>query len=43
MFGFFNVNEAYEFYLNAEHIMKECGFELRKWASNSVELMKKIN
>ena len=43
MFGFFNVNEAYEFYLNAEHIMKECGFELRKWASNSVKLMNKIN
>ena len=42
-FGFFNVKEAYDFYLNAKRIMKECGFELRKWASNSVELMNKIN
>ena len=42
-FGFFNVKEAYGFYLNAKRIMKEGGFELRKWASNSVELMNKIN
>ena len=41
--GFFNVKEAYDFYLNAKRIMKEGGFELRKWASNSVELMNKIN
>ena len=41
--GFFNVKEAYDFYLNAKWIMKEGGFELRKWASNSVELMNKIN
>ena len=41
--GFFNVKEAYDFYLNAKQIMKEGGCELRKWASNSVELMKKIN
>ena len=40
---FFNVKEAYDFYLNAKRIMKEGGFELRKWASNSVELMNKIN
>ena len=40
--GFFNV-KAYDFYLNAKRIMKEGGFELRKWASNSVELMNKIN
>ena len=41
--GFFNVKEAYDFYLNAKRIMKEGGFELRKWASYSVELMNKIN
>ena len=41
--GFFNVKGAYDFYLNAKRIMKEGGFELRKWASNSVELMNKIN
>ena len=34
--GFFNVKEAYDFYMNAKRIMKEGGFELRKWASNSV-------
>ena len=37
--GFFNVKEAYDFYLNAKRIMKEGSFELCKWASNSVELM----
>ena len=41
--GFFNVKEAYDFYLNTKQIMKEGGFKLRKWASNSVELMNKIN
>ena len=41
--GFFKVKEAYDFYLNAKHIMKEGGFKLRKWASNSVELTNKIN
>ena len=41
--GFFNVKEAYHFYLNAKQIMKGGGFELRKWASNSVELINKIN
>ena len=34
--AFFNVKEAYHFYLNAKRIMKESGFELHKWASNSV-------
>ena len=41
--GFFNVKEACDFYLNAKRIMKEGGFELRKWASNSVKLKNKIN
>ena len=41
--GFANVKEAYGFYLNAKQTMKEGGSELRKWVSNSVELMKKIN
>ena len=41
--GFFNVTEAYNFHLNAKQIMKEGCFELRKWVSNSVELMNKIN
>ena len=41
--GSVNVKEAYDFYLNVKQIMKEGGFELRKWASNSVELMNKIN
>ena len=41
--GFFNVKEAYDFYLNATQVMKEGGFKLRKRASNSVELMNKIN
>ena len=41
--GFFNVKETYHFYLNAKRIMKEGGFELRKWASNSLELINKIN
>ena len=40
---FFNVKEAYNFYLNAKRITKEGGFELRKWVANSVELMNKIN
>ena len=43
IFGFFNVKEAYNFYLNAKRIMKEGGFGLSKWASNPVELMNKIN
>ena len=42
-FGFFNVKEAYNFYLNAKRIMKEGGFKLRKWVSNPIELMSKIN
>ena len=42
-FGFFHVKEAYRFYFNAKFIMKEGGFELRKLASNSVELINKIN
>ena len=29
--GFFNGKEAYNFYLNIRQIMKEAGFELRKW------------
>ena len=37
--GFFNVKEAYDFHLNAKQIMKEVGFELRKWVSNAVELI----
>ena len=41
--GLFNVKEANHFYLNAKRIIKEGGFELRKWASNSVELINKIN
>ena len=41
--GFFNGKEAYSFYLNTRQIMKEAGFELRKMASNPVELMNKIN
>ena len=41
--GFFSVKEAYDFYFNAKQIMKEGNLELRKWASNSVELMNKIN
>ena len=41
--GFFNGKEAYNFYLNTREIMKEAGFELRKMASNPVELMNKIN
>ena len=41
--GFFNVKEAYDFYLNAKRIMKEGGFKLCKWVPNSVELMNKIN
>ena len=41
--GFLNVKEVYYFYLNAKRIMKEGGFELRKWASNSAEHINKIN
>ena len=41
--GFFNVKDAYNFYLNAKQIMKEGGFELRKWVSNSAELINKTN
>ena len=40
--GFFNVKEAYHFYLNAKRIIKEGGFELRKWASYSVERLAKL-
>ena len=38
--GFFKAKKAYNFYLNAKPITKEGGFELRKWVSNSAELMK---
>ena len=40
---FLNVKEACDFYLNEKQIIKEGGLELRKWASNSIELMNKIN
>ena len=33
---------AYDFYLKAKSVMHDAGFDLRKWASNSSELMKKI-
>ena len=41
--GFNSVEEAFEFYKKAKLIMHEGGFELRKWASNSKELMDLIN
>lgn len=41
--GFFNVKETYNFYLNSKQIVKEVGLELCKWASNSIELVDKIN
>ena len=41
--GFFSVKEACHIYLTAKQIMKEGGFELLKWNSNSVKLMNKIN
>ena len=37
------MEEAFEFYKKAKLIMHEGGFELRKWASNSKELMDLIN
>ena len=40
--GFETVFAAYDFYLKAKSIMHDAGFDLRKWASNSSELMKKI-
>ena len=40
--GFDTVFAAYDFYLKAKSMMHDAGFDLRKWASNSSELMKKI-
>ena len=40
---FNTVQEGYEFYEKAKTIMNDAGFELRKWASNSPELMNLIN
>ena len=38
-----NDHEAFEIYSVAKEIMKKGGFNLRKWQSNSKELMKLIN
>ena len=35
-------DEAFDVYLNCKHLMKEGGFNLRKWKSNSLTLMKRI-
>ena len=40
--GFDTVFASYNFYLKAKSMMHDAGFDLRKWASNSSELMKKI-
>ena len=40
--GFDNVPDAFEFYKRAQKVMKEGGFELAKWASNSKELINLI-
>ena len=37
--GFFNVKDACDFHLNGKQIMKEGGFKLRKWVSNTVDLI----
>ena len=36
------VQDAYELYQLAEQVMPEGGFNLRKWNSNSIHLMKQI-
>jgi len=38
-----NVQEAFELYKAAKHIMYRGGFNLRKWNSNSSELLKLID
>ena len=40
--GFHTVFGAYDFYLKAKSMMRDAGFDLQKWASNTSELMKKI-
>ena len=40
--GFDTVFAAYDFYLKAKSMMHDAEFNLRKWASNSSELMNKI-
>ena len=40
--GSANVSEAFELYKLSKHIMQRGGFNLRKWNSNSVELLKLI-
>ena len=40
--GFDTVFTAYDFYLKVKSMMRNAGFDLRKWASNSSELMNKI-
>ena len=40
--GFDTVFAAYDFYLKVKSMMHDAGFDLRKWASNTSELMKKI-
>ena len=37
-----SVDEAFNVYLNCKHLMKEGGFNLRKWKRNSLILMKRI-
>ena len=40
--GFDTVFTAYDFYLKAKSMVHDAGFDLRKWAWNSSELMNKI-
>ena len=41
--GCHTMEEGYDFYKKAKTVMSEAGFDLRKWASNSTELMQLIN
>ena len=40
--GFYIVFAAFDFYLKAKSVMHNAGFDLLKWASNSSELINKI-
>ena len=42
MISTIDVHSAYEFYLESQKIMAEGGMNLRKWHSNSLELLDKI-
>ena len=42
MTGGSTIEQAFKIYRTAKRVMSEGGFKLRKWSSNSEELMRRI-